>query len=164
MRKTIFSLLAAFCLAFLGSTAANAGGWDSAKGLSKTTITGELVCVGCTLKRMDGANAQCDLYAQHALGVKTADGSIWNIVENGRGHDIIRGHGFLDNKQINIQGYLYPIANMIEIDSAEVVGVTPNEIAKRAWEMDQVVAKALTSRKVGEAPVVPHAEGDSHKH
>ena len=166
MRSKLLLLLAMCSLVMWGATPAIAGGWDKAKGLSKTTVVGELVCVGCTLKRMDGANAQCGLYSQHALGVKTSDGSLWNIIENEKGHDIVRGHGFLDGKQITIQGYIYPVANMIEIESSEVAGVSAGEIAKFSWELDQVVAKALMTRKAGEAPVVPHIEkgGENHKH
>lgn len=163
MKHRLLILLSALAVFGLSAAPAGAGGWDKEKGLSKTKIVGELICVGCSLKRMDGANAQCGLYAQHALGVKTSDGTFWNIIDNATGHEVIRGHGFLDGKQITIDGYIYPVANMIEIDSFEVEGVTKEQIAKHAWELDQVVAKALSSRKIGEPPVIPHV-GKKHDH
>ncbi len=142
---------------------AYAGGWDGNKGLSKITVSGELVCVGCSLKKMDGANAQCNLFAQHTIGLRTADGTLWSIIDNAQGHDIARGHGLLDNKKATITGYLYPIAHMIEIEAITVDGVDKKDISRNAWKLDQKLGKALMERKAGEAPVFPQ-EGDSHAH
>lgn len=142
---------------------AYAGGWDGNKGLSKVTVSGEFVCVGCSLKKMDGANAQCSLYAQHTIGLRTGDGTLWSILDNAQGHDIARGHGLLDNKKATITGYLYPIAHMIEIESITVDGVDKKEIGRNAWKLDQRLAKALLERKAGEAPVFPQ-ESDSRAH
>ena len=133
-----------------------AGGWDQKKGMGKTTLTGEIVCVGCSLKKLDGANAQCSLYAQHAMGFKTGDGTLWSIVDNEIGHDIIRGHTLLGHKKATITGYIYPIANMIEIGTIKVEGVTKAQIEKAGYEEDMLMAKRLQSRKLGEAPVQGH--------
>ena len=137
-----------------------AGGWDAKKGLDKVAVTGELVCIGCNLKKLDGANAQCDLYAHHAIGFKTLDGTLWSIVENAKGHDIVRSHTLLENKKAAMTGWLYPIAHYIEIDTINVEGVKPEQIQKAAWEEDQLLAKRLAARKVGEAPTLAH----SHDH
>jgi len=147
--KTVVAVL--FSLTFV-----TAGGWDTEKGLDQITLDGELICVGCTLKGLDGANAQCNLYAQHALGFRSGDGSIWNIVDNQAGHDVIRAHTLLGHKNATIQGYIYPIANQIEIVSIEVEGVTSEEIAQAGWEEDQILADRLKERKVGEAPSSEH--------
>ncbi len=141
---------------FLSVTAVSAGGWDENKGINQTTLKGELVCTGCTLKKLDGANAQCNLFAQHALGFRSADGTIWNIVDNAVGHDVIRGHKLLGHKKATIKGYIYPIANQVEILSIDVEGVSAKEIAKAGWEEDQILAKRLLKRKVGEAPKSDH--------
>ena len=129
-----------------------AGGWKTGKGLEKMVIKGELVCVGCSLKKLDGANSQCDLFAHHAIGFKTADGSYWSIMDNAAGHDVIRAHELLEKKSATISGWLYPVANMVEIDSITVDGVSAKEIARAGWEEDQKIAKELLARKVGEAP------------
>jgi len=131
-----------------------AGGWDKGKGLDKITVKGELVCVGCSLKKLNGANAQCSLYSHHAIGFKAADGTMWTIVDNAKGHDIINAHKTVIHKTATITGYLYPIAHMIEIDNIKVDGVSSSKIAKAAWNEDQAIAKALLSRKVGKAPVM----------
>jgi hypothetical protein len=136
-----------------------AGGWDKSKGLDKVTVEGEFICIGCNLKKLSGANAQCSLYAQHAIGFRTRDGVMWNIVENEKGHDIIRAHTVLEKGvKGKITGWLYPIANMIEIDSVEVDGIGIKEIQKAAWEEDQKIAGILKNRKQGEAPI----QGEQH--
>jgi len=131
-----------------------AGGWDKKKGLDQITLSGELLCIGCTLKKLDGANAQCDLYTHHAIGFKTADGTLWSIVDNAKGHDVINSHDLVENKKATITGWIYPIANFIEIDDIKVDGVTTAEIQKAGWEEDQLIAKGLLNRKVGETPTV----------
>jgi hypothetical protein len=148
--------LTAVAFVFLLASSVWAGGWDDNKGLSKTTLTGELVCVGCSLKKLDGANAQCDLYAHHAIGFKTADGTLWSIVDNAKGHDVIRSHELLEKKKATITGYLYPIAHFIEIDNIQVEGVTSEQIAKAGYEEDMLIAKRLMTRKVGEVPAMAH--------
>ncbi len=135
-----------------------AGGWKTDKGLDKMTVKGELVCVGCSLKKLSGANAQCSLFAHHAIGFKSADGTYWSIIDNEVGHDVIRGHELLKGKTATINGWLYPIANMVEIDSITVDGATGADIAQAGWDEDQEIGKALLARKVGEAP----ATGGSH--
>lgn len=129
-----------------------AGGWDADKGLSTMTLKGKLVCVGCSLKKLDGANAQCNLFAHHAIGFKSADGTYWSIIDNAIGHDVIRAHELVEGKDATINGWIYPIANMIEIEGIEVDGVSSEQIARAGWEEDQAIAKGLLARKVGEAP------------
>jgi len=150
-RLTALTMVFIFALVSLSF----AGGWDKSKGTDKVTLKGKLLCVGCNLKKMSGANAQCDLYAHHAIGFKSEDGVIWNIIENAKGHDIVRGHKLLEkNVPATITGWIYPVANALEIDSIEVGGISMAEIQKAAWEEDQLIAKALMGRKVGEAPVL----------
>ena len=142
---------------FAFASSAWAGGWDKDKGMDQVKLTGQLLCLGCNLKKLNGANSQCNLYAHHAIGFKAADGTLWNIIDNEIGHDIIRGHDLLENKSATITGYMYPLAHMIEVGSISVKGVTSEEIAQAGWNEDQLIAKALLDRKVGEAP-----QGQSH--
>ncbi len=143
------------------SAATFAGGWDNKKGLDQITIEAELVCLGCSLKKISGANAQCSLYSLHDVGVKLADGSLWSIVNNQAGHDTIRAHKLVIGKKAKITGWLYPNANHIEIDTIDIAGVSKEQLATTAWEEDQKIAKALLARKPGEAPV--HSD-DNHSH
>lgn len=154
--------LAALTVVFLFTMAsfAFAGGWDKAKGMDKITLKGNLLCVGCSLKKLNGANAECSLFAHHAVGFKTEDGTIWNIIDNAKGHDIIKAHTLLEkNVPATITGWIYPIAHAIEIDSIEVHGVSMADIQKTAWEEDQMIAKELMGRKLGQAPT---PAGHSH--
>lgn len=161
--KKISTFIVALTL-FILPNYSSAGGWDNKKGLDQVTVEAELVCLGCSLKKLSGANAQCGLYTLHDVGVKLGDGTLWSIVNNAIGHDIIRGHGLLEHKTATVTGWLYPNANHIEIAKIDVHGVTPQQIAQAAWEEDQKVAKVLASRKVGDAPAHQgHAHGhDSH--
>lgn len=129
-----------------------AGGWKNDKGLGKTTLKGQLVCIGCSLKKLDGANAQCNLFAHHAIGFKSADGTYWSIIDNAIGHDVIRAHELVEGKEGTISGWIYPIANMVEIDTIEIDGISNAQVAQAGWEEDQEIAKSLLARKVGEAP------------
>lgn len=145
---------------FAMASFAFAGGWDKSKGMDKVTLKGNLLCVGCNLKKLNGANAECSLFAHHAVGFKTEDGAIWNIIDNAKGHDIIRAHTLLEkNIPATITGWIYPIAHAIEIDSIEVQGVGMAEIQKAAWEEDQMIAKELMGRKIGQSPT---PAGHSH--
>ena len=157
MRKVLFVMV----LMVVSASVAIAGGWDAKKGMGKVTLKGQLVCMGCSLKKLDGTNAQCSLYTNHAIGFKTPDGTMWSIVDNEKGHDVINAHNVVEKKNAKITGWLSPIANFIEIDTIEVDGVTAKEIQKAAWEQDQEIAKALSSRKMGEVPV---AKSHGHKH
>jgi hypothetical protein len=141
-----------------------AGGWDNKKGLDQITVEAELVCLGCSLKKMSGANAQCGLYTLHDVGVKLGDGSLWSIVNNATGHDTIRAHELVIGKKAKITGWLYPNANHLEIDTIEIDGVSKQQLAIAAWEEDQKVAKALLARKPGEAPTHSDDSHDGHDH
>jgi len=154
--KIILSLLI-----ILFSTSSFAGGWDNKKGLDQITVEAELVCLGCSLKKLSGANAQCGLYTQHDVGVKLADGSLWSIVNNAVGHDTIRAHKLVIGKIATITGWLYPNANHIEFDSIKIADISTESLAKVAWEEDQKVAQALINRKPGEAPNI---KNDGHHH
>jgi len=143
------------------SSVAYAGGWDNKKGLDQITVEAELVCLGCSLKKLSGANAQCGLYTLHDVGVKLPDGSLWTIVNNAVGHDTIRAHKMVIGKKAKITGWLYPNANHIEFESVKIAGVTKEQLAQEAWAEDQKIAKALLNRKPGEAPT---HENDEHSH
>lgn len=160
MMKKLF--LAAMAV-MLSAGVSLAGGWATDKGLDKVTLKGELVCIGCSLKKLDGANAQCDLYSHHAVGFRTADGLLWSIVDNEKGHDVIRAHYLLEKgKKATIAGWIYPVAHFIEIDTIEVEGVTMAQIQKAGYEEDLLIAKRLATRKLGEVPTMGHDHGHSH--
>ncbi len=158
--KTVLNIFITIVLLQFSSMAF-AGGWDNKKGLDQITVEAELVCLGCSLKKLSGANAQCGLYTQHDVGVKLSDGSLWSIVNNAIGHDTIRAHKLVIGKKAKITGWIYPNANHIEFDSVNIDGISKEKLAQVAWDEDQKVAQALLNRKPGEAP---NHGNDGHHH
>ena len=78
-------------------------------------FAGKIVCIGCTLERQDGgADSQCTLHAKHAQGFLAADGALWTIVDNGRGHAVITNPRLKD-KEIKILGWKFPKAQYLEL-------------------------------------------------
>ncbi len=81
----------------------------------RVEIEGTLVCIGCALEQQDGgANSQCTLYARHAQGVQRADGTLWTIVDNQRGHALITNDK-LRGQAIRILGWTFPKAQYLEV-------------------------------------------------
>ena len=82
------------------------------------TIEGEVICLGCTLKKADGAKAQCSVYG-HKNAIKTGDGGILTILENDQSTKLINDHDYA-GKKVEIQGRVFPEANVIQVDSFTV--------------------------------------------
>jgi hypothetical protein len=77
-------------------------------------IAGKIVCIGCTLEQQDGgADSQCTLHAKHAQGILMADGTLWTLVDNGRGHHLITSDK-LKGKEVKVLGWKFPRAQYIE--------------------------------------------------
>ena len=89
-------------------------------------FAGKIVCIGCTLEQQDGgADSQCTLHARHAQGLQMADGTLWTIVDNARGHGVIT-NSKLKDKEIKILGWKFPKAQYVELWN---VGIRGHEIA-----------------------------------
>ena len=87
---------------------------------SGEVIKGEIICLGCTLKKEKGAKAQCSLYG-HINGLRTSDGKIWTILENDNSTKLINSHE-LAGKKVEIEGKKYEDAHYIEVVSYRVLG------------------------------------------
>jgi hypothetical protein len=79
------------------------------------SFEGTLVCLGCDLKKTEGANSDCKANGCHHA-IKTVDGSYINLLENKNSADLIKGGDF-HNKPINIQGVYFAKANMLDVKS-----------------------------------------------
>jgi len=86
---------------------------------SSDTIEGEIICLGCTLKKEQGAKAQCSIYG-HINGLRTADGKIWTLLENDNSTNLINDHG-LAGKIVEIKGRKLENANYIEVESYKIL-------------------------------------------
>lgn len=84
------------------------------------TLEGKLVCLGCTLKKNDGVQAQCSTYG-HKGALQTSDGSLWSFVENDRSKKLINDTS-LHGKSVKVTGTIIEKAKRIDVASYEVDG------------------------------------------
>lgn len=80
----------------------------------RVELEGTIVCVGCELTKESGADSQCTLHAKHAQGLLLKDGTLWTILDNGRGH-VVRTNDKLRGKEVKVHGWKYPKAQTIEL-------------------------------------------------
>ena len=66
------------------------------------TFDGTLVCLGCDLKKAEGARAACSAFG-HNHALKTKDGQYINLLENQYSRDLIAG-GKYHNKPVQLHG------------------------------------------------------------
>lgn len=85
----------------------------------RVEIPGRIVCIGCWLDKRAGAESQCTLHAKHAQGLLAADGTLWTLVDNARGHGVIT-KAKLRDKEIEIKGWRYPKGQYVEVWSYQL--------------------------------------------
>ncbi len=94
------------------------------KAAKETTLSGTLVCIGCTLKKEHGAKAQCSVYG-HQHGLKTSDGKIYTFLENDQSKDLRAGTSKekddLHGKKVEITGTVLPKTQIIDVTSYKLV-------------------------------------------
>lgn len=83
-------------------------------------IEGLLVCLGCSLKKGEGAKAECSVYG-HKHALKTKDGSYLNLLENKFSADLVKGEKY-HNKNVAIHGVYHANANVLDVESFKVDG------------------------------------------
>jgi hypothetical protein len=106
----------------LALVAAGAAAQDQAKKRElkdRVEIPGTIVCIGCTLEKEAGADAQCTLHSKHAQGLKAADGTLWTFVDNAKGH-IVMTNDKLRGKEVKILGWKFPKGQYIEVFKYQV--------------------------------------------
>lgn len=84
------------------------------------SFEGKLVCLGCDLKKTEGARAVCSVYG-HKHALKTKDGRYLNFLENDFSKDLINGKKYHD-KKIEITGIYHQTANMLDVETFTVDG------------------------------------------
>lgn len=78
-------------------------------------LEGTLVCLGCDLKEMDGARANCDIFG-HRHALKTADNRYVSFLENKYSKDLIKGCRY-HNQAIQVSGKYYAGASLMDVES-----------------------------------------------
>lgn len=76
-------------------------------------MEGKIVCIGCTLAKEFGVDAQCTRHAKHAQGLLDGEGTLWTFVDNARGHCVITERKFRE-KTVRVHGWKYPKHRYIE--------------------------------------------------
>ena len=85
----------------------------------RVEITGKIVCVGCTLEKESGADAQCTLHSKHAQGLQGADGLLYTFLDNAKGH-VVATNDKLRGKDVKVLGWKYPKSQVLEISKYQV--------------------------------------------
>lgn len=124
MSKKISLLTFAFIMLFSLSLTADHHNSKSNMKKSKAvkaesvTVEGTLVCMGCDLKKTEGAEAACKVYG-HRHALKTKDGKYINFLENKYSEDLFKGEKY-HNKKMTVHGIHYANANLFEVESFKV--------------------------------------------
>ncbi|MFH1854711.1 MAG: hypothetical protein ABH815_05305 [Candidatus Omnitrophota bacterium] len=84
------------------------------------TLKAEVICLGCALKKGQGAKANCSLYG-HVNALRSEDGRIWTILENDMSTDLINSHEYA-GKQVEIAGKKFGGAQVVEIETFKLIG------------------------------------------
>lgn len=97
----------------------------------EVVVTGQVICLGCSLKQEKGAKAQCSIYGHtnallmqkviNAEGkhVEAAEGKIYQFLHNDQSDKLITDHS-LSGKTMVIVGKIYPEANILEVNFFKV--------------------------------------------
>ena len=83
-------------------------------------VEGQLVCLGCSLKKAEGANAECSTFG-HKHALKTADGAYLSLLENKFSADLVKGEKY-HNKNVSIHGVYHANANVLDVETFSVDG------------------------------------------
>lgn len=93
----------------------------------EVTVTGQNICLGCSLKAEKGAGAQCSVYGhKHAFRVDSAStgkgelpamkGWVLHYLETEKSAELIKGH---HDEELAIVGTVYPNERVLEVDAVE---------------------------------------------
>lgn len=116
MKKNLVIL----CLALLIAAVAVQAGETTKTKAAHETFQGTLVCLGCDLKKAEGARTACSAFG-HKHALKTADGKYINLLENQYSQDLLAGEKYHDMK-ISIHGIYYATANQLDVETFTVDG------------------------------------------
>jgi hypothetical protein len=79
-----------------------------------TTITGEVICIECYLKKQFNANCDCMLQGHHSYGIIDKNGQLWSFAVNTVSESLAKSGNIL-GKIIQIECQMYPCAHFISI-------------------------------------------------
>ncbi len=121
-----------------------------AKGVYEAAVEGTNFCIGCTLKKREGAIAQCKIFGhRHALRVAKAvdkngkelpevKGWVLHYLDTEKSQDVLKAH---HGEKLTIKGKIYLQERVLEVDSFKE---TKQEAKKAASaEIEQTVCPVM---------------------
>jgi len=124
VRKSLTILSAVLLVAAAGAQACDDQGATKTAAVTTEaahkTFDGTLVCMGCDLKKAEGARASCSAFG-HKHAVKTADGIYVNLLENQYSKDLLAGDKY-HNKLVKVHGVYHATANQLDVETFTVDG------------------------------------------
>lgn len=111
------------------------------------TITGELVCIPCTLQQEEGAKPECKTYG-HKYGLKTENGKLWSLVMNKQSKKLFSGK--YTGKKVEIIGQKFEEAQYIEVKEVKMI----------EGEKEQPQLKVKPEKAVYTCPMHPEVTSD----
>jgi hypothetical protein len=85
---------------------------------SPVVLEGKILCRDCELEHRYGVKASCKTIGHHGA-IATADGRIWNIVEQGTSAKLIHDESLL-GKTIVVRGRLFRNSRALVVESYEL--------------------------------------------
>ncbi len=85
-----------------------------------TSFDGTLVCLGCSLKKAEGARSACKEFG-HTHALMTSDGKYVSFLENKFSSDLVKGDKYHE-KEISAHGIFYASANVLDVETFEIDG------------------------------------------
>lgn len=92
-------------------------------------ITGEIVCIPCTLQKEVKAKSDCKTYG-HSYGLKTDDGKLWSMLINNRSKELLSEK--YTGKKVEIIGKKITKAQYIDLYSFKEI---PEQKAQQSSEV-----------------------------
>jgi YHS domain-containing protein len=124
--KSLLALVVVIALMLPIAAAQDKTEQPKAKGVYEATVEGTNFCIGCTLKKREGAIAQCKIFGhRHALRVAKAvdkngkelpevKGWVLHYLDTEKSQDVLKAH---HGEKLTIKGKIYPQERVLEVDS-----------------------------------------------
>ena len=148
--KLLLALVVVIALTLPIAAAQDKTEQPKAKGVYEATVEGTNFCIGCTLKKREGAIAQCKIFGhRHALRVAKAvdkngkelpevKGWVLHYLDTEKSQDVLKAH---HGEKLTIKGKIYPQERVLEVDSFKE---TKQEAKKAASaEIEQTVCPIM---------------------
>lgn len=158
-------LIAVIMAVIVGGTAF-AADWNPERGeyrrllKDRVYVTGKIVCIEDLVKhRAGGADINVGEVGPATQGILTTDGKCWHVLENRRGQQIARNPAWIGHT-IRVHGWVFPDAQLVEIDSLTDVVGDGNETQYRfCFDCQQLVPDHCFGTDAKNKPAVERATG-----